>query len=692
MCPMNCHPTYCGMLVDVGEDGRVERIEGDRENPDSRGFLCIRGHAAIEIPDNPHRLLAPRRRGARGRDNWAEVSWPDALDEIVGRIRATPPERVGIWFGHGAHVVTIARPLIMRFGHLGGFQVWNPAIVCWALGAYGLALTGVLESHTKEDMGAHSNLILLWGANLASQPNTAPHLVAARRRGARVVVIDVRRTEAARHADTVHLIRPGSDGALALAMAHVLVAEHLVDREFVQRHTVGFDELAAHLAALTPEWAAAHTGLDAREIRDLARLYARVRPGMIVLGGSSMFKHRQGWEPARAIGILPALTGQLGVPGGGLGPRHRSFPTSDGFADLSALDRRPPGSYVPSHMPSIARLIEQAGLDVLFLLGTDLLSSFADTGHLERQLEKVGLIVAFDIFANDTIRRVADIVLPGTVWLEELGLKDTATHLYFMERAIEARGQARSLIEVLRELARRIPIPGFFPWSSVEEYVAAYLAPQHGGTLTVEALRQQRGIVERSGLYHVPYATHHYPTPSGKIELRSDRAAAAGLPALPTFTPPDPASEPVPPRKGSGAPASPHGSMAAAPRGLELRQGRTLTAFHAFYDAGRVIPTLAKADPEPDLWIHPDDAAPRGISAGQPIELWNDRGALCARAHVTTDMRPGAVWMRDGWPGLNRLTSGAACLSPEASDAIDPRIPGGQAAYDARVEVRPLDP
>ena len=670
MCPMNCHPTYCGMLVEVGEDGRVRRIHGDPDNPDSRGFLCVRGRAAIEIPHNERRLRMPlRRAGVRGRPVWSEIGWPAALDEIAGRIRATRADRVGVWFGHGAYVSTIARPLIMRFGHLGGFQVWNPAIVCWALGAYGLALTGVLEANTKEDLAAHSNLVVLWGANLASQPTTGPHLMAARRRGARIVVIDVRRSEAARHADLVYLIRPGTDAALALAIAHVLVAEKLIDRAFIDRHTVGFDAYAASLAACTPAWAAAHTGLAADDVAHLARLYATTRPAMIVVGGSSIAKHRYGWQPGRAIATLPALTGQLGIPGGGLGPRHRSFPTGDAFADLAATDRRPPGDYVPSHMPSMAKLIADGRLDVLLLLGTDLLSSFADAGSLERHLDRVDLIVAFDIFPNETIRRVADIVLPGTVWLEEIGLKDTATHLYLMDRVLEPPAQTRPLIEVLRGLADRIPVPDFFPWAGVEDYLTAYLAPQGGG-LSVRALREAGGFVERGRLYHVPYVDHRYPTPSGKIELYSERAAALGLPPLPTFTPRET-------------------TMGPARSGLEFRQGRTLTAFHAFYDAGRALPTLARVDPAPELWIHPIDAEARALQTGQPIEVYNERGAFDASARVTEDVLPGVVWMRDGWPGLNVLTSGAACLEPEASDGLDPRIPGGQATFEAWVEVRP---
>ena len=215
MCPMNCHPTQCGMLVEV-EHERVTSIKGDPENPDSRGFLCMRGQATREIPHNPLRLGSPLRRvGRRGEDRWEPIAWEDAYSILTEQIQQTRRDRVGIWSGHGALATASIRPLIMRFGYLGGFQVWNPAMICWALGAYGLALTGVLEANTKEDMAAHSRTILLWGANLTSQPTTAPHLIEARKKGASIIHIDCRSNEASRLADEVYITQPGSDATLA---------------------------------------------------------------------------------------------------------------------------------------------------------------------------------------------------------------------------------------------------------------------------------------------------------------------------------------------------------------------------------------------------------------------------------------------------------------------------------------------
>src|SRR5512133_158795 len=249
MCPMNCHPTLCGMRVEV-EDGRLLAVGGDPENPDSRGFLCVRGQASREILGNPERLLHPLVRDRRDAP-LRRASWDEALDRIAGAMRAAGPPAVGLWSGHGlfanGYGTRIGSSLLRRFASFHGSQWWHPAMICWGLGAFGIGLTGPIEVSTKEDLGAHAALVLLWGANLASQPNTARHVAAARRRGAWIATIDVRETEAAAQSDEVFLLRPGTDAALALGLMHVLVREGLVDRAFLDAHTVGFDRLAAHV-------------------------------------------------------------------------------------------------------------------------------------------------------------------------------------------------------------------------------------------------------------------------------------------------------------------------------------------------------------------------------------------------------------------------------------------------------------
>jgi anaerobic selenocysteine-containing dehydrogenase len=666
MCPMNCHPTLCGMLAEV-EGGRLVGVRGDPDNPDSRGFLCIRGQASREIVDNPARLLHPLVRAGRT-GAWRRASWDEALDRIVAGMREAGPEAVGAWSGHGLFAnnygTRVASHLLRRFANLYGCQWWSPTMICWGLGAFGLGLTGVLEVNTKEDMGAHAALILLWGANLASQPNTAPHLAAARRRGAGVIAIDVRRTEAAAHADEVVLLRPGTDAALALAMMHVLVGEGLVDRAFVDAHTVGFDALASHVRAHSPAWASEVTGVPAERIVSLARRYAATRPAMILLGGSSMHKGANGWLAGRAIGCLPALTGNLGVAGGGMGPRHGGASHGQGLASIVAEGRRPPGAAVPNQMARVTEALVDGRVRVLLLLGTDMLSSFADAEQVARGLVRADLVVSYDLFWNETARRFADVVLPATAWLEETGCKSTNTHLYLMPQALEPPGEARSATWLLRALADRLGLRDFFPWAHDDGALDAILDHPATGHATVAALRAEGGI-RALRVSPVAYPDRRFDTPSGKVELVSERARALGLPALPVH-------EPLPP--------------SAFP--LAFRQGRTLTQFHGFYDHGRALPTLARIDPEPVLWISRADAGARGVADGAPIRLFNERGGFTARARVTDAVPAGTVWMRDGWEGLNRVTSGHPVLPDAAVDVF--AFSAGQAAFDANVEVEPL--
>jgi len=664
MCPMSCHPTLCGMLAEV-RDGKLVGVRGDEANPDSRGFLCVRGKASRQAIENPARLMHPLIRDRRNGGAWRRADWSEALDRMASSMQAVGPEAVGLWPGHGVFTTNYGTrlyvQLLARFANFYGCQTWSPAMICWGLGGFGLGITGVLESNTKEDLAENARFVLLWGANLASQPNTARHLLAAKRRGATVVAVDVRRTEAAAQSDEVILIRPGTDTALALAMMHTLVAEGRYDRDFVARHAVGFDELARHVRDFSPDWAAEVTGIPAQRIAALARRYAESRPAMIVLGGSSMHKGENAWQAARAIACLPGLTGNLGIPGGGLGPRHGGASHGQGVASIRAPERRPAGPVIPSQMSAITDALHDGRLKAMFLPGTDMLSSFADTERVAAGLHRAALVVSYDLFQNDTSRRCADIVLPATAWLEELGCKITNTHVYLMERALDPPGETRSLTWVLKALAERLNLAGFYPWASEEAVLDAILDHPSTGHATVASLRAQGGIGALQ-VSPVGHATLQFDTPSGKIEFYSARAEALGLAPLPS---------------------PPFSPAAAYP--LRLSQGRTLAHFHGFYGHGRALPALAALNAEAEVWMAPSDAQARRISQGAAVRVFNGRGTFRARAQVTDKIPAGVVWTHDGWEGLNNLTSGRAVLPDAAVDVF--AFSAGQAAFGAQVEI-----
>lgn len=670
MCPMNCHPTQCGMLVEV-QDGNLLGVKGDKNNPDSQGFLCVRGQASRQIIGNPKRLLKPLIREHRSEDAWREASWEEALDLVAERIEEAGREATAIWGGHGNlannYGVFTGAQMLARFANLYGCQNWSPAMICWGLGGFGVGLTGALETNTKEDMGANAELIVMWGANLASQPNTARHLIAAKKRGARIVTIDVRQTEAAAQSDEVMLIRPGSDAALALAVMHVIIGEELFDADFIAEHTVGFEELSRHVRPFSPEWAAAETGIEAERIAAFARAYATTKPAMIVLGGSSIHKGAGGWHAARAVSCLPALIGSYGIAGGGLGPRHGTTAHGAGFANIVAADRRPPGAYVANQMSEITAALADGRVRVQLFFGVNMLSSYADAESVAAALDKLDLVVCHELFMNETTRRFADVVLPGTAWLEDIGCKATHTHVYLMDRILEPAGEARPVQEVLQGLSDRLGVDDFYPWASQEALLDFVLDHPATGSATVASLRASGGKAALK-ISQIAHPTHEFHTPSGKIEFYSARAEEAGLPPLPVHE--------AKTQTAAGA---------ASDYPLALCQGRTLTQFHAFYDHGQALPMLAERDPGPELWISPDDAHVRDLADSDAIRVYNRRGAFEAKAHITDQIPTGVVWMRDGCLGMNRVTSGAPVLPEKALGLF--RFTVGQAEYEAMVEV-----
>ena len=677
MCPMNCHPTLCGMQV-VVDNGKVVSVAGDPDNPDSRGFLCVRGRAAAEVPHNPSRLLQTLYRPDRHmrsdkeytRGDWQKITPASAMQKLVEQLQSHPPEQFGIWMGHGDAATNygtrIGGLLARRFAHLYGSQWWHPAMICWGLGGFGLGLTGLAEVHSMDDMAEHSELILLWGANLDSQPNTAPRLKQAKKRGAKVVAIDIRQTSATAQADQTLLIKPGSDAALALAMMQVIVKESLHDQTFIEKHSIGFENLTTHLQQYTAEWASAITGISAASIEQLARAYAAQPAAMIVLGGSSMHKSANGWYGARAVSCLPALTGSVAIAGGGLGPRHGAPSHGQGLQHLQPEHPTRCVSVIPDQMAAMTQAMLDGKIQTLLLTGTNMLSSFADSNRLREALSNVPFIVCHELFENETIREVADLVIPATAWVEQTGCKMTHTHVYLMDQAIEPQGDAQSLTTLLQNLADELSVEGYFPWLSEEHMINAVLDHPATGHVTLEQMRSAKGhqALQNCGIAHADLT---FPTPSGKLEFYSDAAAKLGLPPMPEYSDV---------KRDKQYP-------------LVFRQGRTLTHFHGFYDHGRALPALNKLDDTPMLWISPDDSAQRGIADRDTIRLFNQRGEFTAHASVTDKILPGTVWMRDGWEGINRLTDGSAVVSDDATGIF--AFSAGQASFDAHIDVERVD-
>jgi anaerobic selenocysteine-containing dehydrogenase len=317
-------------------------------------------------------------------------------------------------------------------------------------------------------------------------------------------------------------------------------------------------------------------------------------------------------------------------------------------------------------MASVIDAMHDGRIANMLLMGTNMLSSFADTTKVAEGLARTSLVVSYDLFLNDTAKSFADVVLPSTAWLEELGCKSAFTHLYLMEPGLTPEGEAKPVTWVMRKLATLLGLQGFFPWESDEALLNAILDHPATGHATVASLRAQGGIGELQ-ISHIANPALEFDTPSRKIEFYSEDAARMGLSPLPDWHV-----------------LSDQATNASYP--LTLTQGRTLAHFHSFYNNGRALPTLARRESEPRVWISTTDAALRGLSDGCPIRVYNAKGEFQARAHVTDRIPGGTLWLRDGWPGLNSLTESSPVLPDTAVDRF--AFSAGQSTFNARVEVQ----
>jgi anaerobic selenocysteine-containing dehydrogenase len=622
-----CHGV-CQVQVHL-EDDRVVKVTGDPESPISAGYLCPKGKASPELLYHPDRLTHPIRRvGARGENRWQRVSWPEAIDEIVERFDTIRKESGSEYL---ALVTGTGRPYIqlsLRFANAVGTPNFvAPGHLCYL--PRQIASRATLGQLPVADIYGHGGAtpacVVVWGCdvvtNAASDGMCGGTFLGAVRQAQKVIVVDPRRTGLASRADQWLQLRPGTDGALALAMIHVIIDEDLVDHDFVDRYTEGFDALARHARELTPEWAASITRVPPEQIRAAARTYATTRPACIQWG-QGVDASACNIQTARSLLILRALTGNVDVPGGDVqwqppeglknvaifnSPEHRGehlLPPEKRARMLSAgrfaadLNLHPPTFWesVISGRPYRVRGV--------WILGSNPLMTSTQGRKIERALkEHVEFTVASDFFLTPTTQ-LADLVLPAATWLEQ----DDVAFVHkiwcvLARRKVAQVGEVRDDRDVLIEVARRLGLEEAFPWRNLREY-QDWVLEDTG--LDFDAFCERGALV---GTQHFrKYETKGFETPSGKLELESRLCGLLGLAPLPEYREP---------------PLSPLSTPELAQRyPLILITGvRTKQFFHSEM---RQIPALRRANPDPLVEIHPDTGRETPVARVQlRARLWD---------------------------------------------------------------------
>lgn len=639
-CPHDC-PDTCAMRVTV-DDGRVVRIAGDPEHPSTAGALCTKVSRYAERTYHPDRLLHPLRRvGRKGEGRFERVSWDEALDTVAARLKAVAArdaQAIVPYSYAGTMGLLQGESMAARFWHrLGASRLERT--ICASAGGEALAATygGKVGMHLR--FFARSKLIVVWGSNsIASNLHFWTLAQQAKRDGARLWCIDPRRTETADKCHRHLALRPGTDGALALALMHELIVHGWVDRDYVARHVDGFDALRERALQWPAERAAAVCGVPADDIRELARDYGTTKPAAIRLN-YGMQRVAGGGNAVRLVALLPCLVGAWRDAAGGL-----LLSSSGWFAphrDDAALQRpdllagRQPRAV---NMATIGNALLHPGgggfgprIEALVVYNSNPVAIAPESPKVAAGFARDDLFtVVLEQFATDTVDH-ADIVLPATTQLEHLDVHTSYGHtdVLINEPAIAPLGEAKPNTQIFRELAARM---GFDEPCFADDDEALLRQALRG--VDLRELRG-RGWVTLA-LPDAPFADGGFPTPSGKA-----RVGAPGL-GVPDFVPNHECAESAP-------------ALAARyPLAMISPPAR-----HFLNSTFVNLRSLRSVEGEPRLEIHPDDATPRGIGNGSRVRVFNDRGQYRCTAEVSTRARPGVVnglgiwWRKLGVDGTN---------------------------------------
>ncbi len=646
-CPHDC-PDCCALETQVNEQGRAVSVRGRNDHPVTRGWLCAKVNRYLERVYHPDRLLYPMHRvGSKGSDLFERISWGEAIDEITSHWH-------DIIAQYGAQCIlpySYAGTLGLVNNSVANSRFWNrmgasqlERSICGAAAEEAVLLTVGARMAPSPQMVLLSKLILIWGSNPAS---TAPHLMPflreAQHKGTRIIVIDPIRTLTARSADQHIQPFPGTDAALALSMMYVMVTEELHKPEWIAAHTIGWELLLERIMQFPPERAAQITGLEVDTILDLARTYATTTPALLRIS-DGINRHTNGGQTVRTLASLPALTGQYGLPGGGL-----MYSTSDWVQwDKEAVAHekdpacsRPPRSLNMNRLGAILTGEADPPVYSLFVYNANPVASTPNAGKIVEGLQRDDLFtVVHELFETDTAR-YADILLPATSQLEHVDLHKPYGHmsLQYNMPAIAPQGEARSNWDVMRSLSTAMGFNEYWLHQDANEVIQEILeaTAQHNTRLeniTLERLQEEGSIpLAISSSEEVPFAGCIFPTPSGRVEFYSETAAAEGNDPVPGWSPE------IEARTERDTTLSP-----------TARLPLLCPAAHHFVSStfGNQERLMNK-EGAPTLRIHPSDAAIRNIQSGQLVRVGNERGWCRLIAEVTETVRPGVLATTTVW-------------------------------------------
>jgi anaerobic selenocysteine-containing dehydrogenase len=647
----------CGVLITL-QDGKPVEIKGDPESPPNRGGLCKIGLASLEYLYHPDRLKHPvKRSGERGEGKWQQISWDEALSLAAGALNKAKkdygPESVAMV--HGSAKGFMDTHLVRLANAFGTPNLVCSDHVCHVPRMLAAELTfGFFPDAEYEHPPA---CIVVWGANMAeTRFNGNRDFVKSVKRGSKVIAIDPLETGIARMADLWLRVRPGSDLALALAMINVVINEELYDKDFIDKWTVGFEKLKAHVQEYSPEKVAEITWVPADLIVKATRLYATNRPGHIEWG-NALDHTLNSFQAGRAVSILMALTGNLGLAGGEIEALGSGFRDGDPDKESSqigilgrwshllelrdALSRETRKNKVaPELLPDFRYVTPQSVIKSLlegepyrihaaFIQASNPLSSWSDIQKTSKAFKTLDFIAVSDMFMTPTAA-LADIVFPVASYLEFDGIQmPPMGTIAQAQRKVAQIGECQSDHEIINGLAKRLGLGEYF-WDGIDDFWNAILEPVG---LTFEEFKNMGRFAGTIKIrQYKQYEESGFKTPSGKVELYSKQLEELGFDPLPLYyEPPEtPYSDPEL--------AEEYPLICTTHKAGEYR-----------HSGGRQIPSLRRDHPDPVVIIHPDTASKLGIGEDDWTYIENARGRIQQKARLSAGVDPRVVVLGHAW-------------------------------------------
>jgi anaerobic selenocysteine-containing dehydrogenase len=662
-----CH-TNCGIIFEKSSDGTLS-VTGDPDHPVNRGALCPKAAAIPEMIHSKDRLRYPLKKTSTG---FKKISWDEALSlaaQKLGEIR-TRFGPASLLRCTGAPVSYQGRDGFLEFmGAFGSPNLTGAANLCMLprMTAF-KAVTGAMRPEPDYD---HTRLTLFWGTNPLASDRFGAYtayngykqiLPGLKKRGVRIIVIDPYRTKLVGQADQWVKIRPGADIALGLAMIHVIIRDALYNKTFVENYTTGFDALSAHVHPLSPAWAAPLTGISEKAITDLATVYATTKPATIY-EGNGLDMYVNGVDAVRTVATLIALTGNLDAPGGNiLFPfvRQSPLPTQPAarqerlwFDRLSLFPEVPFPAVKASLMAG-----EKKRPRAMIVHHANPVLVQANEKKTRQALAKLDFLMVTDIFPTATTE-MADLVLPVTSDFESYGYRayssSTGGFVALGRPVADPVGASRPVFEVEYELAQRLQLHTDYPFHDTRSWLEFMLKPSG---ITLAQLENEQLVFANDPVKYRKYESGGFDTPSGKVEFYSKWFEDGGVNPLPAYA--LPAGEPLQ-EKNRAAKGFP----------LLASSRRPSRFVHTKF---KNLETLTAAYPTPLVWIHPTDAAQRGIESGQDVAVSSPQGEIVLKTMLSENTDPGLIWIDFGW---GNPTDGKASINVLVNDAFYDPVSGG---------------